>query len=119
MSGWWNPAWGLAFEPSAAARADWLDGWEVTTRDEGGQVTCDLRIPGVKPENVSIVVLADGMLVSAQHQEETEVRGPNTYSAAASVAAVTRAVPFPRPVRTGGARVAIRDGVIRVTVPAL
>lgn len=117
LVGWLDPAWGTLLEPPPGFAPKLMADWDIALRDEGDAFVCEARLPGVKPENIRVAVFRDGLLISAQHQEETEVRGEHLYRASASVAAVTRSVPLPGPVHTEGATTDFRDGILRVRLP--
>lgn len=117
LSGWLDPAWGSLLDPPSGFAPEMIADWDIAVRDEADELVCEARLPGVKSENIRVAVFRDGLMISAQHQEETEVRGEDTYQATASVSAVTRTIPFPHPVRAEGVTTDFRDGVLRVRLP--
>lgn len=84
--------------------------------DEGGELVCQIELPGVKPENVDIACHGRGILVTAQADPDIDL-GALVQAERGLQVTYRRAVPLPAAVNPSGAKARLRDGVLTINVP--
>jgi HSP20 family protein len=92
-----------------------LDGIDI--EDKGDSILIEAAMPGVDPNDVSIEVRDDRLIMHGEKKFDTEKRGKNYYYAEHGLGAVTRVVPLPFEVDAKRASAKYKNGLLRVELP--
>jgi len=92
-----------------------LDGIDI--EDKGDSILIEAAMPGVDPNDVSIEVRDDRLIMHGEKKFDTEKRGKNYYYAEHGLGAVTRVVPLPFEIDATRASAKYKNGLLRVELP--
>jgi HSP20 family molecular chaperone IbpA len=84
--------------------------------DEGGELVCQVELPGVKPENVEVSCFGRGLLVTAHSEPEIDL-GALVQAERGVETTFRRAINLPVPIQPSGAKATLRDGILTVNLP--
>jgi HSP20 family protein len=88
----------------------------MTTTDA---VVAKVALPGVKPEDVDIVVTADVVTVKGSFKEETETSEAGYIHKELSRGSFSRSFTLPATVKADAATATFTDGVLTLTLPKI
>ncbi|HVZ22210.1 MAG TPA: Hsp20/alpha crystallin family protein [Vicinamibacterales bacterium] len=91
---------------------------KVDVMQRGNDLVIRADLPGVKPEDVSVEVTDDAIVMSGQRKEEHVEDWGNVYRVERTYGAFFREIPLPEGAIVDQAKASFTDGVLEVTVPA-
>ena len=89
----------------------------VDVYEKDGQLHIRADVPGMKPEDITIEVGEEGLLLSGEKKEEREVQEQNYYRSERSYGKFSRRIPLPRTADTERASAHFKDGVLEIDMP--
>ena len=92
-----------------------LDGIDI--EDKGDSILIEAAMPGVDPNDISIEVTDDRLIMHGEKKFDTEKLGKNYHYVEHGLGAVTRVVPLPFEVDTTRASAKYKNGLLRVELP--
>ncbi|MGE3274851.1 MAG: Hsp20/alpha crystallin family protein [Vicinamibacterales bacterium] len=97
--------------------AAWMPALEV--REKNGNLVVTADLPGLKREDVTVEVTADGLTISGERKSEVkeEKKEEGYYRTERTYGTFCRFIPLPEGAKAGEASAAFKDGVLEVTVP--
>jgi HSP20 family molecular chaperone IbpA len=101
---------------SAGDLLTWSPRVDVVQR--GNEVVVRADLPGVDPDNVTVDVTDDAIVLSGQRQEERVENGGSVYRVERAYGAFYREIPLPEGAIVDQASASFRDGVLEISVPA-
>jgi len=94
--------------------AEWPYAWGLTTEEKEKEVVVRVELPGFEPEEVTVELLAERLMVEAEHKEPAEKEVEKTERAYAHV---KRELTLPPGVEPEKAEAVYRNGVLEVHLP--
>ena len=94
---------------------NWLPAVDIEEVD--GNYLLKVEVPGIKPEDLSIEVLEDAVIVHGKSREEKAVNKKNVYRRECSYGNLYRRIPLPGSVRQDTATAELKHGVLNLTLP--
>jgi HSP20 family protein len=88
---------------------------DVVERDDHYEVRA--AVPGVKPEDVEVVVQGERLTVRAESRREEEQRGETWLMREQRIGSMQRTITLPSPVRSDSAEAKIEHGVLTLRLP--
>jgi len=110
FTGWPRPERGREL-----LEGEWAPSTDVAETEEDVVVTAEL--PGVKQEDVDIIITNDILTLKGEKKEEKEVRKENYHRVERCYGSFRRSVSLPTGVQGDKARASYKDGVLQVTIP--
>ncbi|MCF7906151.1 Hsp20/alpha crystallin family protein [Candidatus Gracilibacteria bacterium] len=96
-------------------QSSFLPSMDIAENEKEFQVTADL--PGFSPENISVEIEDDGIVVSGKHENEQEEKEKNFLRRERSFSSFCRKVNFPSHADLENVKCKSKDGVLTITVP--
>jgi len=84
---------------------------------QGDNLLVRADIPGIKPDEVQIVVEDDVLTISGEHKESTEAKEGDYLRRERVYGAFSRSIALPRGVDPRHVKATAHDGLVEVTVP--
>lgn len=84
----------------------------VYEQDDG--IILMAEVPGVKPEQLDLIVQGDSVTLKGQRQEEDLPNGDRFYRRERPVGAFTRTVTLPEPIDPNSVKAEYKNGVLKV-----
>jgi HSP20 family protein len=84
--------------------------------DNGDSFTVKADMPGVDKKNIKLKVTKEAMSISAERNEEKELKGKNYYSRERSSMGYYRELPFPEEVKSDSAKAKYDDGILTIDI---
>ncbi|MDE1865380.1 MAG: Hsp20/alpha crystallin family protein [Candidatus Micrarchaeota archaeon] len=84
--------------------------------DNVDSFTVKADMPGVDKKNIKLKVTKDAMSISAERNEEKELKGKNYYSRERSSMGYYRELPFPEEVKSDSAKARYEDGILTIEI---
>jgi HSP20 family protein len=94
-------------------------GWDlaIDLYEEDNNVIAKMNLPGVKPEELDIMVEEDSLSVSGSREEEKETDKKDYYSKEIRRGSFSRSVALPKAVDSSKTVAEYTDGTLKVTMP--
>jgi HSP20 family protein len=89
----------------------------VELAESDGEVTVKMEVPGVEKDQLQLTVADDRLTVRGETRKESEEKRKNYFSQEIRYGAFQRTVPLPVEVDAARASAALKNGVLRVTLP--
>jgi HSP20 family protein len=89
----------------------------VEVAESDGEVTVKMQVPGVEKDQLQLTVDDDRLTIRGETRKESEEKRKNYYSQEIRYGAFQRTVPLPVEVDATKASAALKDGVLKVTLP--
>ena len=80
-------------------------------------VIATVALPGVKPEDVDIMIGDDLVTITGSHKEETETTDAGYVHRELSRGSFSRSFTLPTPVNAEAATASFKDGLLTLTIP--
>jgi HSP20 family protein len=90
---------------------------DVCERDEAFEVRAS--IPGVKPEDVEVIVQGERLTIRAESRAQEEKRGDNWLMREHRSGTLQRTITLPSPVSSESTEARIEDGILTLRLPKL
>jgi HSP20 family protein len=91
----------------------------VDVYEEKGNVVAKMSLPGLKPDDVDIIIEDDTLTVSGHREEEKEVKDKTYYCKEIRRGSFSRSTKLPKMVEVNKTEAKFEDGMLTVTVPAI
>ena len=91
----------------------------VDVLDNGPEIVVKASLPGVKPEDVSISVLGETLVIKARLNEESENRGATYLRRERKANSFVRTLSLPVAVEAEHANARYKNGVLILTLPKI
>lgn len=98
-----------------ALAASWRPAVDVIDREDNLIVKAEL--PGVKKEDISILVSEDQVSLKGEIKRDEEVKEKDYFRSERFYGSFSRTIPLPAPVDQSKARATFNDGVLEITLP--
>ena len=92
-----------------------IDGIEID--DKGDEVLIRAAMPGIEPDELSVEIDRNRLILRGQKKIDKEERGKGYYYAEHSLGAFARVIPLPFEVDATRANAKYRNGVLRIMLP--
>lgn len=113
----WSPLRGTLFDRPFSRFAMRMQMPAADVIEKGDSYEIDVDVPGMKQDNIE-VVLSDGQVtVRGQIDEETEQKGKEYYSCERRHESFSRAFALPEGVDTEKVAADLENGVLKITLP--
>lgn len=108
----------LGFGSSPEPRS-WGSGWSpsIDIRESEHQLTVQVELPGVDPDDLDISVSGDVLTISGQKREESEERREGYYHSERRFGSFRRTVPLPVAVDRDAIAADYERGVLTISLP--
>jgi len=87
--------------------------------ESDGKIKVDVRLPGLKPEEVELTTSGNTLTIKGEHKAKEEVKDANYYRHEMHYGAFTRDVMLPEMVDAKHPEAVFENGVLTVTFPKL
>lgn len=101
--------------PMFEETAEWPYGWGLTTEEKEKEILVRLELPGFELEEVKVEVLAERLMVEAEHKEEPPKKGEEEVER--TYAHVKREITLPPGVVPENVTALYRNGILEIHVP--
>jgi HSP20 family protein len=89
----------------------------VDVAESDGEVTVKMQVPGVDKDQLQLTVADDHLTVRGETRKESEEKRKNYFSQEIRYGAFQRTVPLPVEVDAAKANAALKNGVLKITLP--
>lgn len=89
----------------------------VDLSETDGSLQIRMDVPGIKAEEINIVVSANTIRISGEHNEEKEEKGKTFHRLERRSGSFTRALTLPAAVKEDKVSAECADGVLTITLP--
>lgn len=90
---------------------------KVDVYDTEKEVTTEVELPGIDPEDIEVEVEKDRVKIKAEKEEKEEEKKKGYYRKEISRGYYQRVVPLPVQVKEDQAQAVYEDGILKVTAP--
>ena len=105
-----GPRWGW-FAPASAANL------AINMYETKNEVVVKAALPGVKPEEVEVMITGNTLTISGESKEENEVKEKDYMRKERQFASFTRSVTLPDGLKADQADASFENGVLTLKVP--
>jgi len=101
-------------------RPFWGEGWSpsIDVFEREGKLVIRADLPGMKREDIDVVVEGDVLVVRGRRHEEKEVKEENYYCSERAAGEFSRSISLPEGVNTDAIEATYKEGVLEITVPS-
>ena len=89
----------------------------VDVFEKDGAVHVRAEVPGLTAKDIDIEASADGLIISGEKKEETEVKEEKYYRSERTYGKFVRRIPLPRGADAAKAEARFKDGVLEIDMP--
>jgi len=104
-------------QPGEPSNGDWFPAMDVSETENS--VTACLELPGLKKEDIKVSVQDDILTVSGEKKQEKTEEGENVRRVERSYGYFKRSMTLPAHVDADKVKAALKEGVLKVTMPKL
>jgi HSP20 family protein len=118
MTRLWN-TWPFARAWRRGASPRGVSEWtpRVDMFDRNGAIVVKAELPGVKREDIEVMVEDGDLVIRGTRQEEQEVKEENVYRLERASGQIYRRIPLPDNVNLDAIDAKLSDGVLELTIP--